>query len=167
MLKMMQTVVAVVVFSLCSHALADNQGAHTTNMHAARKFGLGLGGASYGGGISAKYFLNEGLAVQGFLGSAFGASINLGADVLYVGPKLWSNQDFSLNWEVGGGAGTLFWTSPLYSGMAFSVSGVGGLSLQYRGIPLEFTTEIRPILSFGAGIGGLGIGGGGAIRYYF
>jgi hypothetical protein len=140
--------------------------ADVTNIHASRKFGLGLGT-----GISAKYFLNNTLAVQGFAGFYFGLSTNLGVDVMYQGKQLWTNGDLSLNWEAGGGAGVWLWNAGLYGAASVSICGVAGLSLQYRPIPLELTADIRPTFVFG-NFGGFGFAPfrmdfGGAIRYYF
>lgn len=141
-----------------------------TNSHASRGLGVGLGGGSVSG-LSAKYFLNNTFAVQGFAGFYFGLASILGADAMYQFKSLWSNSDFNLNWEAGAGASSYIWNGGLYGGATVSLNGVVGLSLQYRPVPLELTTDVRPTFILGdfsgSGFAPFQIYYGGALRYYF
>ena len=149
-------------------AATEGESQSSTNMHAYRKFGLGLG-SGVTTGITGKYFLNEGLAIQANLGLYFGFSTIIGADAMYQGKQLWTNGDFGLNWEAGAGASLWVWNAGLYGFGSLAVNGVIGLSLQYKKIPLELTADIRPTFVFGTftAFSPFQINGGGALRYYF
>lgn len=137
-----------------------------TNIHAKKKFGLGLGGGAYGGGATGKLFLGNTIAVQAFLNTGW-FGFNLGADALYQGKQLWTNGDLALNWEAGAGAFVSTWGG-------IGVNAVVGLSLQYKPVPLEFTTDFRPTFLVGnwsgyryGAFGPIDYNYGGAVRYYF
>ena len=175
MLRLARNTALVAALALPSVALADGDApsvssSGATNIHAGKALGVGLGSGAFVSGITAKKFLGDTLAVQGFLGTWFGYSWNVGADVMYQGKQIWTNGDLGLNWEAGVGAGAYVWTGVYggYSGTEIALNGVVGLSLQYKPVPVELTADIRPTFFIGNNMPGFyPFNAGGAIRYYF
>jgi hypothetical protein len=177
MLRLARNAALVATLALPAAALADDaptasasSAGGVTNIHSSKSLGVGFGAGAFVSGITAKKFLGDNMAVQGFLGTWFGYSWNVGADVMYQGKQLWGNSEFGLNWEAGVGAGAYLWSGAYagYSGVEVAVNGVIGLSLQYRPIPVEITADIRPTFFIGSNMPGFNpFNGGGAVRYYF
>ena len=175
MLRLARNAALLATLAVPAAALADDDGSTSqaassglTNIHASKKFGLGLGGGAYSYGATGKVFLGSGMAAQAFVGLGWGG-FNVGADALYEGKQLWGNGDFGLNWEAGAGAFVSTWGG-------IGVNAVVGLSLQFRPFPVELTADIRPTFLVGDwgyyrsspfGAVPFDINYGGAVRYYF
>lgn len=152
-------VLASLALSTQAHAQADFQ--------KAGKFGLGLGGAVFGSGLTGKLYLSDQVAGQAFVNFGYGLWGGFGAnvDAVFEMPDLYKHEQFGLNWNAGVGAA--LWTGVNY--FAAGPEAFIGLRAYLKQVPLEVTVEYKPALLFGsAGFSGLWWGsGGGAIRYYF
>lgn len=161
MKRIIPLLVGLALVTLPSLAKAD------TNAFAqAGRFGLGVGSSWVTSGVSAKYFFGERMSLQGVVGGYGGwggwGAFGVGADILFEMPSLVGNQDVNLNWNVGPGV-----SAGVGNGYAaFGVSGVIGLSLQIKPVPVDFTIEARPTFHFGDW-SGFNFAGGGHIRYFF
>jgi len=119
------------------------------NNNSGKTFGIGLGGGTFTSGISAKYNMGGGTALQGILGARGGDGFALGLDfIINMPPDLVENKDVSLNWYAGFG-GSIWhysghWGNDNYSWNTFGISGVVGLALMLQKVPLEFSLEWRP-----------------------
>ena len=151
------------VFALL--AMFGAQSASADPIKQAGNFGLGLGVGTTAAPVSLKYFLSNSLSIQGNVGwwrgwwggygcrnvrdryrdrfcgngyyrNAFGA----GADLLFEGGPLAGNNDVSLDWEIGGGAGVGIGEVGFGMGLAF----VTGLQINIYAIPLDVVLEYRP-----------------------
>jgi hypothetical protein len=125
--------------------------------------GLGLGGGTFTSGVTVKHYLREGVAVQGVAGIGYGAT--LGADLVKEFPALVSVEEGELFWGVGGGAAIVTYGRAGLLGIA----GVAELGWHFEDVPVEIVVDWRPVFVTGdaliSGFGG--IGGAGAVRYYF
>jgi hypothetical protein len=160
MQRWMVVVVALASLCLCTqaHAQADFQ--------KEGKFGLGLGGALFGSGLTGKLYLSDKVAGQAFVNFGYGYWSGFGGnvDAVFEMADLYKNEQFGLNWNVGVGAAV--WTGATYFGAG--PEAFIGLRAYLKQVPLEVTVEYKPVLLFGSTyFGGFWNGGGGAIRYYF
>lgn len=133
----------------------------------AGNFGIGLGAGTTAVPISMKYFLDSSFSIQGnvgwwwrggfggchyydryrrYRGGCYGGpdALGLGADFLFEGGPLVGNQNVTLDWEVGGGAGIGL------ADYAFGLAGafVAGLQLNIHAIPIDLVLEYRLIVGF-------------------
>jgi hypothetical protein len=125
--------------------------------------GLGLGGGTFSSGVTVKHYLREGLAVQGVAGFGYGAT--LGADVVKEFAPLVDVPEGQLVWGLGGGAAIVSYG---HAGL-LGIAGVAELAWHFEDVPVEIVLDWRPVFVSGdASISGIGgIGGAGAVRYYF
>jgi len=139
------------------------------------RFGVGLGGSSHVGGLSAKLYLSDKMAVQGAIGSTYSDGFAGNVDVvLQMTQLIKGNKDFLLPLYIGAGVDFWSWSGTTYvdgrlkdeTSFILGASGVVGLALQFKEFPLELSTEIRPTFFLGD-YGGFHIYGGGAIRWFF
>lgn len=164
------------VLGLSLLAVPSASNATTNALAESGRFGLGIGSLRSVSGLSGKFFLSESMAVQGVVGSywgggwgwGWGGGLGIGADLLWEMPSLFEQNELNINWNVGAGA-----SAGLGSGVqTFGVSGVAGISLQLKPVPLDVAFELRPTIQFAnvsgvdSGIG-FGFGVGGHVRYYF
>lgn len=134
--------------------------------------GLRLG---YPSSITAKHFLSENGALEGYLGTRGYLGLrwyNLSAAYLHHFP-LEIEEIENLNWYVGGGASAFLWSYDLgfygggsgFSSTTLGVQGYIGLDYTFGDIPLNLTLDWSPTLfvgngyfgGFGAGYGSLGV----------
>lgn len=144
-----------------AHAGASHRSAGST--------GIGLGGGTASGGISAKRFLTGATAIQGVIGTygrwGDGTGLGLSADYLLERPPLASGAVADLAWNIGAGAGVgLF---PATDTLAAGVSGVAGLELAFVPIPLDFVVEYRPTVGVLPGVGLDLVNFTGHLRWFF
>lgn len=116
--------------------------------------GIGFGDGSTLAGFSGKYFVAENHALQGEL--LFGNITGL--NLLYAYHDIFSGTQ-TLQWFAGGGIGALFGSGDSDIGLRPLI----GLDYKIKGVPLGFTFDWRPYISFdeGSEAGRFGIG----IRY--
>lgn len=133
----------------------------------AGRFGLGFGSGSWSSGIAGKYYLSEGMSVQGVVGTGWwGLGLGLAAnvDVLWEQKPLVEIEPGALNWYFGLGGNLV-----LANGIGAGPSAIIGLGWQFKQFPVEITGEYRPTLMLGNAFGNpFSLGwGGGSIRYFF
>ena len=172
MKKVMITILMFAITTLYSaNGLEQYKG---FNDHNAGRFGIGLGGTSHISGLSAKLYLSDQMALQGTIGSTYGNGFAGNVDVILdIMDLLKGNKNIALPLYIGAGINFWSWSGSQYvnghwedtTNFYFGASGVVGLALQLKMIPLEFSTEIRP--TFFSGGNGLHFYGGGAIRWFF
>jgi hypothetical protein len=146
-------------------------------------FGIGLGVGTTAAPISMKYFLDSATSIQGnvgwWRGGFYGCrhyrdrrycdgyfrddAIGLGADFLFEGQPLAGNENVTLSWEIGGGAG-IGVGDP---GFGLAAAFVTGLQLNIHAVPLDLVLEYRPGLYFVPYFDINWIDFTGHIRYYF
>ncbi len=153
----------------------------------AGNFGIGLGVGTTAAPISLKYFLDNTLSVQGnvgwwrgwgwggcgggrgrYRGSYCGGyyqdnAFGLGADLLVEGGPLAGNENVTLDWEVGGGAGI----GLADYGFGLAVAFVAGLQLNIHALPIDLVLEYRPAIYFVPFLRFNPVDFTGHIRYYF
>jgi len=130
---------AVAAVSLAVPGLAQAGAAHRT----AGSTGVGIGGGTYGSGISAKHFLTDDHAIQGVVGLGEDALL-LNADYLFEQKVFGETEGVEFAWNIGPGAGLGIASDA--SSLGLSVSGVAGLEIAVVPIPLDFVLEYRPQL---------------------
>jgi hypothetical protein len=132
-------------------------------------FGAGIGGGTLSNGITAKYYIGQRHAVQGFVG-LWGFRVlspTLGLDyVQELGPLI-DIEAGHLVWSIGGGVGTIFRIGEGDDFFHFGISAVTGPVWQFKLMPIEVALDVRPSLVFGDEYGGVYVGVGGALRWYF
>lgn len=137
--------------------------AHAGTIGTTKVTGLGLGGGTFSSGVTVKHYLREGLAVQGVAGFGYGAT--LGADVVKEFAPLVEAPEGQLVWGLGGGAAFVNYGNAGLLGIA----GIVELGWHFEDVPVELVLDWRPVFVTGSatisGVGG--IGGAGAVRYYF
>lgn len=146
----------------------------------AGNFGIGLGVGTTAAPISLKYFLDSTLSIQGnvgwwrgwgwgcgrrdrYCGGYYNDALGLGADILYEGGPLAGNENLTLDWEVGGGAGI----GIADYGFGLAAAFVLGLQLNIHAIPIDFVVEYRPALYIVEFFDFNWVDFTGHIRYYF
>ena len=169
---MKKMIIAVLMLAMTTLYAGDYQGLSEDN---SGRFGVGLGGSSHVGGISAKLYLSDKMAVQGSLGSTYSDGFAGNVDiVLQMTQLIKGNKDLLLPLYIGAGVDFWSWSGTTYrnghwedeTSFILGASGVVGLALQFKEFPLELSTEIRPTFFLGE-YGGFHIYGGGAIRWFF
>ncbi|MFO0746406.1 MAG: hypothetical protein U1F43_12130 [Myxococcota bacterium] len=122
------------------------------------RFGLGLGSSTLANGLSAKYFMSRGDALQFALGEFGGGGLRhrwdrfddglaLGVDYLVEMPDITrAGRAFDLAWNVGGGIGLGFDddNADRHDDFAFAIAFVLGLEFDFIPIPLDIVLEWRP-----------------------
>lgn len=111
------------------------------------KVGIGVGGGLGVSGLSGKFWLGDGNAVQVIVGAwgvgrghgDDGYGLGVGADYLWEMPELTRVEPVIIAWNLGAGA-TVGATSPEW----FGVSGVAGLEFNFQPAPIDVTLEYRP-----------------------
>ncbi|MCO4764552.1 MAG: hypothetical protein KC502_23785 [Myxococcales bacterium] len=151
----------LVAFTLVFGAAAT---ASASNIRQSGKFGVGVGSGTTTNGLSGKYFLGTSTALQvtvGGNGFDFGG-LHVGADYLFEMPPLATGSVLDVAWNAGIGAGAVI-GDPLI----LAVSGVIGLELLFKPVPIDLVFEYRPsvllIPKVGFGFGGFT----GHLRWYF
>ena len=127
-------------------------------------FGLGVGGGYGVTGLSMKYFMTEGQAVQGTIGfhtraDYIGATLDylieipefVQSDVINIGPSVGVGGALGLGDE----------------GLALGVSGVAGLEFMLNPVPIDFVIEWRPTLRVVPNPDLDLVGFTGHVRFYF
>jgi len=135
-------------------------------------FGLGVGAGTYGGGLSAKYWLSDIAAVQGTIAGGGYISdgegnlrLTVNADYLFEQPPLFEAEGLEIAWNIGPGAGLQIESE---NGIGIGLSGVAGLEFALTVIPVELVFEYRPYMQFGDEYFRLEfISFGGQLRYFF
>jgi hypothetical protein len=130
----------VAALPLTAHAGAEHR--------SAGKFGLGLGGGTNTGGISAKMFLSDASAIQAVVGAygnwENGTGLGLNADYLYEMPAIADVEAVEIAWNLGAGAG--LGGNSKSNALSVGVSGVAGLEFAFKPVPLDLVIEYRPTL---------------------
>lgn len=139
-------------------------------IHSSGRFGIGLGGGTISNGLSAKYYMTAGTAIQANLGSygnggdradfgGFAAS----ADFLLERGPLTTTGYFSLDWSFGLGAGV----GVRDSNTGIAAAGVLGLELNFTVIPIDLVLEYRPTLGISPDVDFEPVDFSGHLRFYF
>ena len=167
----MRTAFASVVALFTVLALAPSAHAlePASNVRSA-KWGVGLGGGNTVSGVSAKFNLGSGTALQlvaggaGYSNADFGSTaLGVNLDFLLERPTITTfDGAFDLNWEAGVGGwtwiGDPFW---------FGVNGVLGLQFDLIPIPLDIVLEYRPAIRVIPDVGVQVVDFGAHVRFYF
>jgi len=135
-------------------------------------FGLGFGGDTYGGGLSGKYWITDGSAIQatvaggGYVSNGDGnLRMSIIADYLVEMPLLGQGEGIEIGWSVGPGAGLELAAN---QDTALRLYGVAGLEFDLTVIPLDFVLEYRPVIRMEEDYFELRpINFGGHLRWYF
>lgn len=136
----------------------------------AGNFGLGFGGGTYGGGISAKYFASDTTAFQGTLNAwanKNGSAIVANGDYLVEMPDLANLDGMDIGWSIGPGVGLGLETAGSYNSVTLGISGLAGLEFNLNVIPLDIVLEYRPRLLLIDIVDFELVTFGGHVRYYF
>lgn len=142
------------------------------------KLGLGLGAGTFATGLSAKYFLDRPLAVQGNVGwwrnpyyctrnACYGGgdSLSLSADLLFEQAPFAGNAQVQVAWAIGGGVG--FGIDDFDNQVGLGAAFVAGLEINVDVIPLDVVIEYRPGFVFLPGFAIDAVNFTGHVRYYF
>lgn len=121
-------------------------------------FGIGVGGGLGVSGLSGKFWLKDGNAVQVVVGAwgvgrydwgyGYGYGFGASADFLWAMPVLARAEALILAWNLGAGA-SVGATNPEW----FGVSGVAGLEFNIQPAPIDITLEYRPGFAILPGFG--------------
>lgn len=165
-------VIALALSSLAvgeaSAASARAAGGSTTPFAQKGKLGLGVGGSNLVSGLTAKYYLDNRVAIQLNLGAWARYGTMLGLDGIYEMPQLFRQDALSINWHVGVGAAVGNYSYYDSNNLVVGASGIAGLGFQLTAIPIELVLDIRPTFLTGSGWNNpLYIGSGGALRFFF
>lgn len=123
-------------------------------------------------GITAKLYLQDDVAIQGAVGSAFvGGGLQLHADYVFHPYILQTRPSFVLPVYFGPGLRLIDYTNGRDdSSFAIGLRGVGGLLFDFREVPLDAFIEVAAVLEYefrdGKG-GALLLNAGAGVRYYF
>ena len=101
------------------------------------EIGLRLGGS---GGLTYRYHLNEGNAIEGMLWFGWNNAINVTA--LYEWSQPVINDDFSLYYGAGAHIGAA------YNDFAIGVDGIVGLEYQIPNAPIAISLDYKPAINF-------------------
>ncbi len=143
-----------------------------TEIGTSKTTGIGVSAGTLSGGLSAKIYRDNGMAIQGTLGSytAYWAnSLLLTTDIITEVTTLFQEEAGRLLVTAGAGGSALMVSFAGTSGLALGVNGVAGLAWHFSDIPLEMTLEWRPTIVLGDQFfSGIYINGNAlAIRYFF
>lgn len=138
------------------------------------RFGIGLGGGTLTSGVTGKLYLDDRNAIQAVVGTYGGYFANnygfsVGADYLRVMPDIVRGTFAALNWNVGAGVSTISLSRYAYANETIlGASGILGLGLELKAVPVEVVVEWRPSIFSGTYLSGVYLGEtGGAVRWYF
>lgn len=152
----MRTLLAVLAFVFTAGT------ASAEPLRAPGNFGLGIGSGTLANGLSAKYFIDSGNALQFNLGVFGGRGIDnrwhrfggvgFSADYLFEMPAIVKASDtFELAWNLGLGLGIGFDNDDYehkdhryHDYVAVGASFVLGLELNFLALPLDIVLEYRP-----------------------
>lgn len=128
-------------------------------------FGLGVGGGTWTNGLSLKYFMSSGSAVQAVVGGyGYGHKCNNGyydyycegyggigisGDYLWEMPALTNNEAFELAWNAGLGPSVVLGNG--YFGLG--VHGTIGLEFNFNPVPIDLVLEYKPGIYIIPGVG--------------
>jgi hypothetical protein len=161
---------ALVGVGLLGPALPAHAVAPADSVRAAGHWGIGLGGGTAVSGVSFKYFLTNGTALQAIVGAAgygnpddFDSALGVDIDFLIEMPTITTAADvFELGWAIGVGGWTWI-PDPFWLG----INGVLGLEFNFIPIPLDLVLEYRPAIRVVPDVGTDLYDFGGHIRFYF
>jgi len=128
--------------------------------------GVGLGGGLGVSGVSGKYYLADGHAVQAIVGgwtSSAGGGFAVGADYLLEMPILTSEDPFDIGWNLGAGASV--GAGDLFDFAA--VSGIVGVEFNFTPVPIDLVFEYRPGMFLSPVVEVDPVGFSAHVRYYF
>ncbi len=132
-------------------------------------FGIGVGGGYWLNGLSMKYFMSDGAALQGVIGGygyGFGhdeyGGLGLSGDYLWEMPALTNNEAFELGWNAGLGPSVGVGDN----WFALGVHGTLGLEFNFNPVPIDLVLEYKPGLVIVPGVGADLWNFGGQIRIY-
>lgn len=128
-----------------------------------KKLGIGLAGGYHTDTLTAKFYLGDKAAIQGFVGGYRFEGLALAVDYIVEPVELAKGPAGKLFLGFGGGGD--FWTGN--RGSAIGVHGVLELGWHFKAIPLEFVADWRPTFLIGDYSGFGYDGGNGAVRWYF
>lgn len=109
------------------------------------KVGIGVGGGLGVNGLSGKFWLDDGNAIQLVIGAwgvgryDYGYGLGVSADYLWEMPSLARAEALILAWNLGLGA-SVGANDPAWLG----VSGVAGLEFNFQPAPIDVVIEYRP-----------------------
>ena len=127
-------------------------------------FGLGIGGDTYNSGLSLKYYMSSGQALQGVVGFNYRRDwIGLNLDYLFEMPALATGNVVELGWNLGPGAAV----GISDYGVGAAVAGVAGLEFNFNPVPIDLVLEWRPSLNIVPNVDLDLVGFTGHIRFYF
>jgi hypothetical protein len=140
------------------------------SIRAGGHWGIGLGGGTAVSGLSFKYFLTNGTALQviaggaGYSNSDFGTTaLGVDIDFLIEMPTITTAGDvFELGWALGLGGWTWI-PDPFWLG----ANGVVGLEFNFIPVPLDLVLEYRPAIRLVPDVGVELVDFGGHVRFYF
>ncbi|MBN2797568.1 MAG: hypothetical protein JXX28_00315 [Deltaproteobacteria bacterium] len=101
--------------------------------------GVGLGGNASAVGISARFGLDELVAVQGVLGGHPDGGLGLSGDLLLPQPTFWTSPHLQMAWSLGAGA-----EIALSDRDHLALRGVLAWELLLQDAPVELALELRP-----------------------
>ena len=119
-------------------ALADEIGG-------SKKLGIGLAGGYFSNVLTAKYYLQDKTAIQGFVGAYKFEGLALAVDYVIEPIELAKGGAGRLFFGAGGGAD--FWSSGDYS--AIGVHALVEVGWHFKALPLEFVADWRPTFLIG------------------
>jgi hypothetical protein len=121
-----------------------------------QNFGLGIGMGTGASGLSGKFMLGTGAAIQGVVGVWGGEDggdhsgpgrprldgIALSVDYLFEMPTLAKSEYFNLDWSFGLGGGIGVSTGG--GAPSAAVAGIAGLEFNFTRVPFDIVIEYRP-----------------------
>lgn len=166
---MQKTLIAVA--PLAAILLMSTPAAADKPIHAAGRFGLGVGGGTISNGLSGKYYMTGATALQfnvGTFGGGEGRYKDMGgfavsADFLLERGPLTTTEFFSLDWSFGLGAGV----GVRNDNTGIAAAGVLGLELNFTVIPIDLVLEYRPTLAIQPDVDLDLVDFSGHLRFYF
>lgn len=153
----------VLAWSVLAMSLLVGSSAFAQEIGSSKKFGIGLAGGYYSNDLTAKYYLGNKAAIQGFLGGYNFEGLAMAVDYVVEPVELVKGPAGKLFLGFGGGAD--FWSWNRYSAIGFH--GIIELGWHFRAVPLEFVADWRPSFFFGDSAGFAERGGHGSVRWYF
>ena len=169
----MKKIMIIVLMLAITSLYAGQQKFNGLSDHNAGRMGVGLGGSNGYSGLTGKMYLSDNTALQATIGQYGwgGKSIFLSGDfIMEISDLVAGNKDLRLPFYFGGGANMFFWNGYGSSYSRIGVSGVIGLALQLKMVPLELTFELKPTFYLTGNQydnTNMYIYGTGAVRWYF
>ena len=133
----------------------------------AGSFGIGLGSGTWTSGLSARYNLTKGTAIQGNLGSYGRYDVStvgfaLSADYLAYRDTLKKTGPVTIGYNLGVGVGLGAFSNVTW----IRAAGVAGLEFNFNKFPLDIVLEFRPNISVVPNVGLSLVHLTGQVRYY-